>query len=151
MAKQKQNILYDSQPSANKELNQLIESSDRILYECTTVFPFDLFPDKVIVDENKIDIVYKYFFWTERVFSIMIHDIRTIRVSTGPLFASLLIEIKGYEINPEQVSYLPKQAAYSIKQIVMGLMAVKNEGIDTTQMSLPDLRRRLEEIGVAEK
>ncbi|MCD8484313.1 hypothetical protein LRY65_00290 [Candidatus Woesebacteria bacterium] len=81
----------------------------------------------------------------------MIHDIRTIRVSTGPLFASLLVEIKGYEINPEQVSYLPKNAAYSIKQIVMGLMAAKSQGVDTSRLLLPDLRQKLEEIGVAEK
>ena len=40
-----------------RKLERLITKSQKTLLEVTTVFPFDFFPDRVRIDEIKVDII----------------------------------------------------------------------------------------------
>jgi len=40
-----------------KQLNELIDKSQTVLFETKTVFPFDLFPSTITVDQTKINII----------------------------------------------------------------------------------------------
>lgn len=53
----------EASAKANLELNSLADNSQRTVFRCHTVFPFTLFPDTIVVDQNKVDIIYgKLFF-----------------------------------------------------------------------------------------
>lgn len=133
------------------QLNNLVKASKRLLYKCETVFPFTLFPDMILIDQNKIDIIYRNFFFSKSVFTLMIDDVRTVKVSAGPFFASMNFEVVGYEQNPAPVRFLPKASAFKMRRIIMGLTAAKREGIDLDNMSKQQVKQKIQEIGAAQE
>ena len=148
--------LYSSNSSkpknkAKQKLNHLVSASNRMLCKCRTVFPFTLFPNTVMVDQNKIDIVYTKFFFTKKIFTLMIDDVRTVRVFAGPLFASMHFEVVGYEQNPEPVNFLPRECAFRLRRIIMGITAAKRENIDLQQVEKSHVRQTVEEIGATQE
>ncbi len=108
--------------------------ANKIIYRAEAFFPLDLFPDSISVDKNKIDIVHREFFWTKRVFSILIEDLTTIKLSTGPVFATVYFEVRGYEKNPEPITYIKKADAIKLRNIVIGLAKAKKENINLNKV-----------------
>lgn len=133
------------------KLDSLVEQSRRVLFTTRTIFPFDFFPDIIQIDENKVDIIERIFFFSEQVFPIAITDIRNVTVTTDLLFASLTIEIRGYETNPGQIKFLQKYAAAKIRRLIFGLMQCKKQDIDLTSIPVKELVPKLEQIGAAVK
>lgn len=133
-------------PEDKQKLDQIEKGSDQIIYRATSVFPFDLFPNSIIVDKNKIDIVYRYFFWTKNIFSIMLLDLTNIRLTTGPFFATVYFEVRGYETNPPQIEYLKKHDAIELREIVIGLTKATHERISIDNITTSRIRK-LKRIG----
>src|SRR5687767_8473081 len=79
-----------------KKLDVLTTETESVIYQVASVFPFQLFPDKIIVDKNKVTIVRKQLLY-KRIFPILLEDIRTVKVTRGPFFASIEFEVSGYE------------------------------------------------------
>lgn len=75
-------------PSENdrqlKKLNNLINNSHRILYEAASVFPFDFFPDRIVIDENKINIIHGVFFYSNKIFTILLEDVKNTFLTYNP-------------------------------------------------------------------
>ena len=96
---------------------------NKILMRIHSVFPFDLFPDTITLQKDKIDIIHRPFFFTKEVFTVFINDIRTIRINSGPFFATLSFELKGMmeEQNPEPISFLRKKSAKKIRKLALNL------------------------------
>lgn len=136
----------DSQNEKEK-INALVEKSQRVLMNATTVFPFDFFPDSIIVDENKLTIVKRIFFWSETVFTVLVKDILSIGISSNPFFSTLSVEVKGFEKNPAPVNYLWNKDAVQIKKLITGLTTCVKEGINTSLISDKEVARKVEEIG----
>lgn len=88
-----------------------------------SVFPFDLFPNTIILQKNKIDIIHRPFFYTKQVFTVFINDIRTVKINSGPFFASLSFELKGMvdEQNPEPIHFLRKKSAQKLRKLALNL------------------------------
>jgi hypothetical protein len=125
----------------------LSEATREPLVHCNTVWPFVFFPDTVSVDKNKIEIVYGLFFFSKHLFQILIQDLRTAHLSTGLFFATLTFEIIGYEQNPREVTFLPKQQATTVHRIIIGLMAAKREGIEIEELSDKEVYQSAWQIG----
>ena len=75
--------------SEKDKLDKLVLKSRRVLLEIKAVFPFDFFPDKIKIDENKVDIISSNFFFDKHIASILIEHINTVTLSSGVLFASI--------------------------------------------------------------
>lgn len=129
------------------KLETLATQASRILFTVKTVFPFDPFPKKIIVDENKIDIFYNTFFATTKLFPIMLSDILTVKVSTGIFFASMEFEIEDYETNPPPINYLPRTDAIKAERIITGLIAAKRAKVDLSKLRREEVLRNTEYIG----
>lgn len=135
--------------NAKQELNKLADASQTELMRCTSIFPFTFFPDTIHVAKTKIDIVYGVFFFSRRVFSILYEDIKTLRISTNLLFASFQFEIVGYEQNPEPVRFLPKRKAMRTRQLIMGMVSIKREGVEIGTIKKDELISKALAIGRA--
>lgn len=148
-------VIYNqSNPSTknkNNELDRLVKASKKVLYKCRSVFPFTFFPDTVVVDQNKIDIVYSTFFFSKSIFTLMIDDVRTVKVNIGPFFATMLFEVIGYEKNPQPVRFLPKKSALKMRRIIMGLTTAKRERIELESLNRKLLVQKAEEIGTTQE
>lgn len=155
-----QNIhtIYDSHSSpitneekkARSDLQKTNLGAHRILFRAKSVFPFDLFPDVVVIDENKVDFVYGIFFYSSQVFSVSIRNINGAMSSTNLFFGSLEIEVSGYNKNPDPVTYLLKSDAAKARRIINGLVTCYKQGIDTTVLNLQAAKDKVEEIGKAQ-
>ncbi len=133
--------------SQEGKLNNLLERSNRIIFSTQTVFPFDFFPDEITIDETKIQIIKRTFFYTQQAFPILIKNIHNISVSSSLVFASVKFEITGMEENPGEITFLWNSDAYKIKRIITGMTAAVKEGIDLSAVPINELRHKLEEIG----
>lgn len=129
-------------------LARTISSSHEILISATTVFPFTLFPDTVVLDRSKLTIAHREFFWTGEVMSIRIEDILNVTVDTGPFFGSLKIFTRFFSVDkPYTVSFLYRRDALKIKRILQGYVIALQKNIDCSTLPTPELANMLDDLG----
>jgi len=121
--------------------------TDDVVFRASSVFPFQLFPDEIVVDKNKVNIINRIFFGSEMVHSIAIDQISDVALETGPLFATLRFKNKTAPFEETSIQYLPKSQAQEMQRIVQGLMLASQEKIDTTYVRNDELKERAEESG----
>jgi|JI10StandDraft_1071094.scaffolds.fasta_scaffold877807_2 hypothetical protein len=147
--------LYDTvtQPKKASELDKLDHLHRRAtirLFSCSALFPFDLFPDSLVIDHNKVDIVYRNFFGHNHTVSLPIERLNYVGVNSVLFLSTLRFETKGLEQNPEPLTMLPTHAAQYAKNLIFGLMAAEKNGIDLSHLSRDDILDKLVEIGRVE-
>lgn len=130
-----------------QKINDLVDVSHQILLHIKAVWPFDFFPDEIMVDINKVDVVKKYFFWSERRHSVFVKDISDVFVETSILFASLNIIDSGFAENIIQISFLKKDEAIRARKIIQGIVVAAKQGVDLSKLELQDLLVKIEELG----
>lgn len=139
----------EGEKEANK-FRDVVKASRRILFQTKNVFPFDIFPDKLIIDENKIDIVFGTFIFSEEVFSIPYNRLSGATSSIGLFFGSISMEIQGYEENPPMLKWLWRQDSIKARRLINGLVTAHRQGIDLTKLDLTQAMDLVEEIGTAQ-
>jgi hypothetical protein len=136
------------------KLAKLADKTENILFEASTVFPFTLFPDTVIIDRTKVTVVIRNFFYTKRYFSLLLEDVRVAHVSTIPFFGTLTIEMKGLELRDykKDIHFLRRGDAVRAQRIITGLITAREEeGVDLTVLSDAEVARLAEDIGMAQE
>ena len=128
-------------------LANLVKRTHRVLLEISTVFPFDLFPDRLTVDENKVNLISSEFFFSGRTHSVLIKEISDVLVDSGFFFAKLQIIDKGFIENSIELRYLWIEDAQKARRIIQGLVVAINEGIDISKIKADDLVKKIEELG----
>jgi hypothetical protein len=147
-------VINNSQDDKEKReqverLDKLVEQSNRVLLQCQTVFPFDIFPDTLIVDERKVNIIYKEFFLSENVHSVLIENIQDVQIEAGALFAKLTVIPSLYPDTMVSVEYLRKNDAFEARRLIQGIIACKREGIDLSKLDLPEIVDKIRAVGSA--
>jgi len=132
------------------KLDSLASGSDKVIYEISSVFPFQLFPDRLTIDLNKITI-FRNSFLNKLTFPVFIENILTLNFNRDIFFASLTFEIRGFETNPAVLTHLRRKEAGRAEQYILGLIKAKNEGINLSKIPINILREKLENIGLAKE
>jgi hypothetical protein len=133
--------------STEKKINTLVKEAQEVIFRTKSVFPFDLFPDEIIVTRTKIDILYGVFFSSREVFPIMLESMHSVTVVNDLFFATVDFRVTGFNDYPTPVKFLPIKDAIKLKRIIMGLIMCKKQSIDVSQIPLNELRVKLEELG----
>lgn len=134
-----------------QKLDGLLENSKSVLFATKNIIP--LLRDEIIIDTGKVTIIYRPFFFSEKIHSVSIQDITDIYIETAPFFATIKIIDRDFVDNNEQmrtpisVRYVWKSNAEKARRIITGLMTASKEGIDLKAISDDDLAKKLEEIG----
>jgi hypothetical protein len=128
-------------------LPELIRESQDIVFTLTTVFPFVLFTDKVVIRLNHIDVVRGVFFWSAITTRVEIADIRQVTVSYNPFFATMEITPQGPLEHVFRISFLWRGQTMKAKRIIAGLMECHQKKVDFSQYAGQNLSRAMEEIG----
>lgn len=107
--------------------DQLIKKSDLIfkgshLIDIKSVFPFDFFPDRLLVDQRQISVIKMLFWGSYYSTTIPIENIQQVTVETNPFFAALIVSEKWAPEKGIKVNYLKKGEAYEAKKIIQELM-----------------------------
>lgn len=135
--------------SDSKKMDMLVEKAQNPLLRIKTAIPFNPFPDEVVVDINKVDIIYREFFGSQQVHSILIENISDVLVETSPFFATLKL-IHTYYEEPIEVSYLKNHEASKAKKIIEGLVVAHKNNIALENLESEDLIEKMETIGAAD-
>jgi len=97
-------------------------SGHKVLFRVKSIFPFDPFPDELIIEETRIVFKHRVNPFAKRVFSMLIKDISQSRLSTSIFFGKILIQDIFGE-NEISIDYLSKKKAYLVKGILDRLQA----------------------------
>ena len=142
-------IAYPTLAPILPSFDKLIEQSQKVLLTISSFFPFDLFPDKIIVDENKVRIINKFFFFTEKIDCILLDNITDVEITTSPFFATLKIRDASYYRYPRifKVRLLKIHEALEASRLIQGLISAKKAFIDFSNLNLKVLKEDLELLG----
>lgn len=136
----------DDQPS--ESLQNIVEKSHEILGEATTIFPFKLFPDTVVVDRTKVTIIKRNFFWSEDVVSIRIEDVLNATSGVDLFFGSLNVSSRVMNSTDHyQIKFLWKRDAMHLKHLIQGYVIAQHNNIDVAHLSKDELIKTLCELG----
>lgn len=125
------------------KIENLVKKSTRIIADASSVFPFELFPTKIIVEETKITIIFHFFFAISQTHTLDVKDITNIFVGRGPFFASLEIVSRTFIQNNIQIKKMWKEDAMKIRNIIEGLRTFQREGINTASFEKDELVQKL--------
>lgn len=127
------------------EFDKLEKVTKKEIFVIRGVWPFDFFPNILIIDLNMVSII-KRNLLSRYVFPIRLEDIRTVRDYWGPIFASIEIEARGYKKNPPRIDFLTHGDATKARMYINALMDMKREKIELEKLSTVEIIKKLEEI-----
>ncbi len=123
----------------------MVNNSNRVLLRTSSVFPWDFFPNSIIVEETRVTIIDRQLF-SSQVHSIDIKSISNIFIDTGILFAQLTIVSDTFTQNQISINRLWKKDAILIRRLVEGLRMFVRRDIDTTNYKVEELISKLKEL-----
>lgn len=138
---------YASQPTQRPMNGSHLIKQNRVLLTIRAVFPFDLFPDVLIIDENKVNVYIHDFFFNKDVRSFSYKDIQFVEIVTSVIFASLQIKVFGFPNDNIIINYLKKDDARRARRMIQGLMDGTKGNVDFSQLSTQDLTTQSELLG----
>src|SRR3989344_474735 len=134
----------------DKKLLDAIVSHSREIYRISAIFPFDLFPDDLVIDENKITFITRDFWKVERVHSVYLKDISDCIVQTTIFFASLNVVDLGFRDNWIGINFLKIGDALRARRIIQGLMVAHKLDLDLSAVPVETLDDKMETLGQAQ-
>lgn len=132
---------------ASKDLDKLVTSSARVILDIRAVFPFNFFPDELVLDETKLSIHTNFFFSTKQVRSLEYKDIFNVSIQTGLFFAKIEITDRYFSQDPTTIEYLWKSDAILARRLIQGMIIATNEDIDMRKLPMDELLSKLSRIG----
>lgn len=88
-----------------------------IIFRAKSIFPFDFFPDELVIEETRVILKHSMGPFGKRLFSILIKEVSSFRLSTSIFFGKIVIcDVSGgKEI---AIDYLGKRKAIFVKGIL---------------------------------
>lgn len=144
-------IINNQKTEETETVADLVKKSNRIIVSiCSHKFPIDLFPDTINVEEGRVTVIDRDFFFSSHVHSVDIKDISNIFINTTPFFAQLVIVSKTFTENEIRIRNLRKEEAVFVRRIIEGLRIFKEKQIDTSVYTKEELIIKLQELSKTE-
>lgn len=129
----------------------LVRKSNRILASIYSHrFPVDFFPDSINIEEGRVTVITRNFFFTSEIHSVDIKDITNIFINMVPFFAQLVIVSKTFTENEIRIKNLWRNQAVFARRIIEGLRTFEQKQIDTSTYTVPELLAKLQELSTTE-
>lgn len=137
--------------SKNK-FESLVEGSEKELFRFKTVFPFDILPDEIVIDFNKISIIKKISPLGQKVHGVFIKDVMDVLVKTSIFLSELEIVDAGFVENSIRIKSVRKEDAAKARRIIMGLVVARKLDIDMAAITeVQDVVSKLEKLGESKR
>ncbi len=133
--------------TATQKLDKIVNKTNRVLHKTSSIWPFTMFIDDLVIDENKINFVFRTFFWSDHIHSILIRDISDVIVETSVLFARIKVIDRGFTEGSITISYLNKKEAILARRLIQGLAVAYENKIDLSSIPTEELVTKIEALG----
>lgn len=128
-----------------KSLPDIAAQAEELL-RVGTVFPFDFFPDEIVVDRYKVQVVKRFFFLSERVVTAPVSESLNVKVTHGPLFAQVTIEDFMAQVSI-RVEYISNSDATRLRELIEGLVIALKQKSSLEEPDTAALISASEELG----
>ncbi len=146
---EKKNDKKEKSEDKNEEekIHEVIHKVHEVLFTCKTRFPFDIFPDTITLDIEKISIRAWYFFLMGEITSYELTEFKKVVVDDAFFFST--VSFFGDDENKPALflKNLNHGDALKIQGITNGILEAKKEQVDLTKIPENKLSEYLLEIG----
>lgn len=125
-------------------------NSHDVLFKASNVFPFNLFPDTICIDREKLTIINRFFFRVAKITSVPIRDILSVEADVGPFFGSIYMTSRYFFTNPTSINFLWKKDAIKMQRILQGYIIANEQSINCSDIPKEQLVVFLEDLGQGE-
>ena len=126
-------------------LEDMVNSSNRILASISSVFPWDIFPNTINAEATRLTIIHRQLF-SSQVYSVDNKNISNDFINTGLFLAQLIIVSSTFAENEVKINKLRKKEAIHLRRIIEGLRMFVEKNIDTTNYTVEELTNKLKEL-----
>ena len=139
--------------TVRQSVHSQVSPKAEVLFEASSMFPFDFFPDTITVTSTAVTVFKRRFFFEEFFQTISIKDIMTIEVETNIFFAQFCLWTRNLLNNtPITVGHLRKRDAMELQKTIQGLVIAEKEHIDSSllspQQTVQEVQRLVQMHGV---
>lgn len=142
--------------AAKKELDKqtiddLVRKSNRVIISISSkIFPWDFFPDTIVVEESRVTFIFRQPF-SSQSHSVDIKDISNVFIEASLFLATLQVVSRTYIQNDIKIGHLRRKKAEKVQRIIEGLRTFKENNIDTSKYEIGELISKLEELHTTRK
>ncbi|MEK7561834.1 MAG: hypothetical protein AAB541_03140 [Patescibacteria group bacterium] len=139
---------HDSQPETGPaKLIDLTQKGQERLFKADTVFPFQLFPDTVILDREKLSVAARSFYRVAKITVVPIADMLNVAADVGPFFGSVHITSRYFSTKPLSVRFLWRGDAVRLQRLLQGYIIAHERKVDCTTIDTEHLVILLTDLG----
>lgn len=128
-----------------QQTEEMVRKSNRVVLSISTVFPWNIFPTTVRIQENKVCFLFRQFM-TSQEQDVDIKDISNTHIEQSFFFASLKVISNTFANEPVIIEHLKKKDALRARMLIQGLQLFNQKNIDTSNYEIKDLIDKLEEL-----
>lgn len=126
-------------------VSELIKKSNRCIIRISSLFPWDLFPNTIEVEESRVTFIFHQFL-ASQTHSVDIKDISNVFIQSSLFFATLQIVSRTFVQNDITIGHLDAKKAARVKMIIEGLRTFAEHTIDTSNYEVDELIAKIEEF-----
>lgn len=135
-------------PPDEEKLKEIVQKSNEIICDARAVWPFDFFPNDIMLDRTKVTIIERTFFWSKNTMSFRVEDILNVSVATGPIFGAITIASRVMStVDHFTVAFLWRGDAVYLKSILQGYIIAQQNKIEVSHLEHDALIEMLLELG----
>lgn len=128
-----------------KIVDDLVRKSNRLIIGISSIFPWDLFPTNIEVEESRVTFHFNQLF-SSQSHSVDMKDISNIFIETSFFFATLQVVSRTYIQNDIKIGNLNKEKARKVQKIIEGLRTFAEHDIDTSNYEIDELISKIDEL-----
>lgn len=128
-----------------QKVDDLVKKSNRCIISVSSLFPWNIFPNTIDVEESRITFTSRQFM-SSQSHSVEIKDISNVFIESSLFFATLQIVSRTYIENNIKMNYLDKDKTKRVKMIIEGLRTFANNDIDTSNYEVSELVSKLAQL-----
>ncbi len=127
-------------------VDNLVKKSNRVIISISSkIFPWDFFPDTIIVEESRVTFVFRQFL-SSQSHSVDIKDISNVFIESSLFLATLQVVSQTYIQNDIKIGHLRRKKAEKVRRIIEGLRTFAENKIDTSNYEIKELISKLEQL-----
>lgn len=126
-------------------VNDLVKKSNRSIIRISSLFPWDIFPNTIDVEESRVTLKFNQFL-SSQSHSIDVKDISNVFIESSLFFATLQIISRTYTQNDTKIRFLNKTKAEKVQNIIEGLRTFAENNVNTSHYEIDELIAKIEEF-----
>ena len=128
-----------------RQTEEMVRKSNREVFSISSVFPWQLFPTTIRIQENKVSFIFRQFLSSQEQ-DVDIKDISNTHIELGFLFAKLKVISNTFANQPVIVNHLRKKDVQRARMYIQGLQLFNQKNIDTSDYEIKELIQKLGEL-----